>query len=209
MKRTVSKPTGFTLVELLVVISIIAILASFTIATIGFASRYAAMNRAKAEISALQLALESYKIENGDYPRDDANTDSLDAKVDQNALIPNSATSTPVATPYTRASLTLYKELSGDADLNRTLSTTERTTINNKVYFSFKPSMLCPSVKLFPSSTVKAIVDPFGNAYGYSTIGSTAGRTATQGYNPTFDLWSTADVDKTGTTPVAKWITNW
>ena len=207
MKRTVSKPTGFTLVELLVVISIIAILASFTIATIGFASRYAAMNRAKAEVSALQLALESYKIENGDYPRSsdppdykNMAADKLDARVDTNT--------TTSASKYNLASLALYIALSGDINKDGIGGDLDSANQKNKVYFQFKPSMLSPK---YPSVTtpVVAVVDPFRIVYGYSTIGSMATRVQGQGYNPTFDLWSTADVDKTGTTPVAKWITNW
>jgi hypothetical protein len=43
------------------------------------------------------------------------------------------------------------------------------------------------------------VKDPFGNSYGYSTAGPTSG-----GYNPTFDLWSTAN-----STTTAQWVKNW
>ena len=62
------KPDGFTLIELLVVIAIIAILAALVLNTAGFIQKKAARSRAEAEIGALSAALESYKVEYGDYP---------------------------------------------------------------------------------------------------------------------------------------------
>jgi hypothetical protein len=65
-----------------------------------------------------------------------------------------------------------------------------------------------------PSSTnpVIAIRDPFGNSYGYST--KKASDPNANGYNPTFDLWSTAGVAPSPTpappaTQQNLWIKNW
>ncbi len=60
--------SGFTLLELLVVIAIIAILAGLILSTAGFIQKEGARARAKAEVAALEAALESYKADNGDYP---------------------------------------------------------------------------------------------------------------------------------------------
>ncbi len=60
--------SAFTLIELLVVIAIIGILASMILATAGYVQEKAARSRAEAEIAALSAALESYKVDNGDYP---------------------------------------------------------------------------------------------------------------------------------------------
>jgi general secretion pathway protein G len=60
--------SGFTLIELLVVIAIIAILAALVLNTAGYIQKKAARSRAEAEIGALSAALESYKVEYGDYP---------------------------------------------------------------------------------------------------------------------------------------------
>ena len=61
---------------------------------------------------------------------------------------------------------------------------------------------------LFPADQtqpVQYIQDPFGNSYGYSTVQSGDAQT-TLGYNPTFDLWSTAglsnDPPPSGTTAI-------
>jgi len=206
MKHPSTKADGFTLVEILVVISIITILAGLAIAAMGGAQVSAARNRAKAEINGLSLAIESYKIDNGDYPRDAINhvTDVLNATTATSlgALISNGA--------YTPSSVVLYQALSGDTDCNRVLSSTEKAA--GKTYFTFKPSMLYPKAPAGSTTTVTALIDPFRNAYGYSTKNLADvqnGVASPGGYNPTFDLWSTADHDQTGQTPTAAWITNW
>lgn len=66
MKRTL--PKGFTLVELLIVITVIAILAALVLRTAGYVQERGARSRAESEIAALSAALESYKADNGDYP---------------------------------------------------------------------------------------------------------------------------------------------
>ena len=190
MKRHFPQSSGFTLVELLVVISIITILAGLTISTMSYAQNNAARNRAKAEISALSLAIESYKIDNGDYPRDTAGkTDGLDASQNTDAT----------SAAYQAASLVLYKALSGDTNNTRQPIA--------KVYFPFKSNMLYPKAVVGGTTAVQYIADPFRNAYGYSTLGTAT--SGSSGYNPTFDLWSTATSDPTKPAPPAAWITNW
>ncbi len=161
---------GFTLLELLTVMAIIITLAGIILAGVGFAQQKAARERATAEIAGLSTALESYKIDNGDYPRN-STTDGVEAKGAS-------------AAPSTAVSEFLYTSLKGK-------------------YFEFKGDMM-DNGKLDTAS--KYIVDPFGNPYGYSTMGSTANPLATKTfYNPTFDLWSTGGTNN----DVKKWITNW
>ena len=93
-----SKPEAFTLIELLVVIAIIAILAALVLNTAGYIQKKAAKSRAEAEIGALSAALESYKVEYGDYPgatNAAGTTASNNANVLYQALVVSNATLNP------------------------------------------------------------------------------------------------------------------
>ncbi len=178
---------AFTLIELIVVIAIIIILAGLILSTVGYVQKKGARSRAETEIAAMSAAIESYKADNGIYPRDDTTnqyTDTLDARQDTNAT----------ATVYQNASLYLYNSLFGATNGSRTPASGARS------YFVFKPNMLSPADQTL---NVEYIRDPFGNSYGYSTANQ-ADPTTPKGYNPTFDLWSTAN-----STDANQWIKNW
>jgi|SRR5437870_5077367 len=175
---------AFTIIELLVVISIIIILAGLILSTVGYVQKKGARSRAEAEIAAISAALESYKADNGIYPRDATKTDQVD----------------PAASPIPiTATQFLYEQLSGNSATNL------QPISGAKSYFAFKPQMLFGTKDSNGNLTsVSYIRDPFGNSYGYSTLKASGG---TGGYNPTFDLWSIAD-DSSGTNQT-KWIKNW
>src|SRR5207249_6494661 len=173
---------AFTLIELIVVTTVIIILTGLVLSTVGYVQKKGARARAETEIAAMAAACESYKADNGIYPTDASTTEQLNSTTSVNPV------------NYQSSSLYLYKQLSGDATGNRQPS--------GKSYFAFQPNMLLPAPP--STATVIAIRDPFGNSYGYSTRMAATG---SGGYNPTFDLWSTAG----GTTAndVAGWIKNW
>ncbi len=183
---------AFTLIELIVVITIIIILTGLVLSTVGYAQKKGARARAETEIAAMSAACESYKADNGIYPRDNATnqyTDILDARQNFDAT----------QTVYQNASRYLYDALFGATSGSRTPNTGARS------YFVFKPNMLNPADQ---AQNVLFIQDPFGNSYGYSTAyqawveGGSSG--PQKGYNPTFDLWSTAN-----STDPNQWIKNW
>ena len=197
---------AFTLIELVVVFGLIIVLTGLVLSTVGYARKKGARARAETEIAAMSAAIENYKSDNASYPRGPATaipigtvtipaniTDSLDARVKGD---PTSNTDPT----YGETSLYLYTLLSGDSNGTRSPS--------GKSYMTFKPKMLLPSDGTSP---VSAIADPFGNSYGYSTANQV---NSAQGYNPTFDLWSTAGLttNPPGTPPdtiTAQWIKNW
>jgi len=192
MKRTRRFFAAFTLIELMLVISIIMVLAGLTLFTVSSYRYNAKVSLAKNAIAALSLKIEAYRIDNGDVPRSDA-TDVLDARLDTDAT----------SAVYKDASLTLYVEISGDVNLSRTPPSRDSDI---RAYWAFPPWMIPPG------TSVEYLSDPFNNAFGYSTKYSAdvrAGSSDPGGFNPTFDLWCTSDIEQTGTTPRSSWLTNW
>jgi prepilin-type N-terminal cleavage/methylation domain-containing protein len=215
---------GFTLIELLTVMAVIVVLSGLILSVISYVNKKAGRTRAVNEIGAIAAALENYKADNGVYPNDadvssgysKGNTDNLDARTQGDPAT------------YTKAGLVLYRALSGDRNLDRVVDNTDQSlSISGgsqspaldslpTVYYNFTPGMLSPSGG---TGTVTALLDPFGNSYGYSTAyqGDIASGITppTHGINPTFDLWSTtATASKTTDTPTQiqqkqqQWISN-
>src|SRR5216110_3706953 len=167
---SILRKSAFTIIELLVVIAIIIILASLILSTVGYVQKKGARSRAETEIAAMSAACESYKADNGVYPRGQSTsvppsgtpvytvastgTDNLDARAN-----PDSTQKI-----YQDACRYLYEQLSGDTNLDLAVDT------GRKTYFTFKESMLAvikdPNGNTIGLSHIK---DPFGNSYGYST----------------------------------------
>ncbi len=103
---------AFTILELLVVITIIIALAGLILATVGYVQKKGARSRAEAEIAAISAALESYKADNGTYPRS-ADTDNSTQAASVDPAGGNPAN-------FLLACRYLYVALSGDSDGNPT-----------------------------------------------------------------------------------------
>ena len=188
-----SRSLGFTLIELLTVMVIILVLAGLVLSLVGYGQVKAARSKAESEIAAMSSALESYKTDNGTYPRvlptagtatapASSDCDKLDARTDGDPYSTGQGGAT-----YLNASMILYRALTGDYDGRGSDSTTKP----EKTYYSVPES----EQKSDPSN-LKYILDPFGNPYGYSTayqadLETKPTETPTHGYNPTYDLWST------------------
>ena len=233
---------AFTLIELLTVITIILILAGLILGIAGSAQHKAAVSRADGEIHALSVAANNYQIDNGTYPRDTASsaTNATD-KLDALKYYDPASNGTPT---YTAASLVLYQLLGGSYYIVSSGTTSTITLWSSgsgvaqpTVYYPFKDSQLMNSKNVtsgyIDPSTVQAILDPFGFSYGYSTAyqadvdannaTTPPGTTApTHGYNPTYDLWSTAGYSVTSGKPYPTsgtassttnyntlWVKNW
>ena len=178
---------AFTIIELLTVITIISILTGLILATAGYVQKKGARARAESEIAAMSAALESYKADNGIYPRqENGATDLLNARNESNP------------SNYEAASLYLFTQLNGtDPDF--------RQIAEARNYFVFRLQMLAAMRDSNGNLTTVAYVrDPFGNSYGYSTAYQ---YDETSGYNPTFDLWSTGNANPPG--DQNQWIKNW
>jgi prepilin-type N-terminal cleavage/methylation domain-containing protein len=183
-----ARARGFTLIEMLVTMAVIAVLAGLVLGVGGVVQRKGALARAEATIRALSTACEDYKTDFGVYPRN-ADTDALDPRVHGD----------PTSSLYKNASVFLYKSLSGDMDADRRIDPTE-----GKSYYNFAINMLQPTQA--NATTVIAVQDPFGFSYGYSTANQS---NSAKGYNPTFDLWSTSGKTTSPSTTQAQWKKNW
>lgn len=209
--------TGFTLVELLTVVAIILVLAGLLIGVAGNASYKSSFARAQTEVKAMETALESYKADNGAYPRPATVGSSSDALNAQSDNDPGGGNAT-----YAAAGKLLYQALSGVPATGTTYG---------KKYMDFKPGQLNDVAGTGLTATTTPgpntlVVDPFGIPYGYSTRGAyaaeqvqagtlPAANASTYGYNPTFDLWSTGGYGSGGrqyaktNLPAASYNTLW
>lgn len=215
---------AFTLIEMITVIAIIAILAGLVLAVNGVAQKKSALSRADAEIKEMSVAIENYKTDNGGYPQDSSSASTTDTLDPRNASIATDVTNKDGK--VAQSSRFLYEQLSGDTDGDGTIGNGSDTGKNYAPDF-WKPTHVYRDKDSSgaPTGPVKYIMDPFGNPYGYSTAGllveqdyrtqlatnpsaprPVQNSKGTQGYNPTFDLWSCGG-DTTGNS--AKWVKNW
>ena len=77
--------------EMLVVISIIVILAGLTIGGFAFVNQKQARDKAKLQIGLLQLALEDYRSDNGEFPEAKSSSGANQSNKIYRALFPASA----------------------------------------------------------------------------------------------------------------------
>ncbi len=208
------RPSGFTLMELMVVVAIMALLASLTLMGFRFAQITSMRNRTTAFHRSVMSGLENYKSENGEYPR------------------PKKAAQTAQFNSKTYSiggSLMLYQAMSGDGDSEIDIPSSasnsngriEGLEINHVTLKEMPMEMW----KHDPAGYV--LVDGFGHPFQYevpgvntkSQYGSGTARVNTETINNTYDLWSFAE-DETNTTRTTidakksdtisgKWIKNW
>lgn len=101
-----SAPKGFTLVELLVTISILSILAAIGLVTFANVQKIARDGKRTSDLQSAQKAIEIYKAANGSYPAAPANNnlDSIAASSFsghfQGGIVPKDPSTTPLSYKY-------------------------------------------------------------------------------------------------------------
>jgi prepilin-type N-terminal cleavage/methylation domain-containing protein len=101
MKKSIS-PIGFTLIEILVVISIISILATVLYSSFNDARESSRDRALMSEVKSVQLAIELYKAQNGTYPSDTG------------VLVPNFIADLPTSSDSVNAACNIDYEVAGD-----------------------------------------------------------------------------------------------
>ncbi|MCP5543728.1 MAG: type II secretion system protein GspG [Akkermansiaceae bacterium] len=168
---TQRRRNGFTLIELMAVITIIVILAGLVVGGMGFVNERQASEKAKVQIALLSKALEEYKLDNGAYP-----------------ATSNSTTGTQSVTDANGKSSTLFDVLYLDGVKNDT-----------KVYLpELDPDH---NKQGWTSGTSTKILDPWGKEYAYRSAVDKSGKANSRTQNPDFDLWSLGKDGLTNTNP--------
>ncbi|MSU22925.1 MAG: prepilin-type N-terminal cleavage/methylation domain-containing protein [Opitutus sp.] len=160
------RPPGFTLIELVTVMAIIAILAAFSFGAVKGAQQRAALARAKSNLAALGTALEEYKRHYGDYPQL--------AEFAQAALTPTSTTTGP---GITTAQAKLFNCLTGvfgprvftnDGRLNGpNLLDIGKFSLNGTLTATFQVVSTSPPKPPFKQEQNISLLDPWGRRYLY------------------------------------------
>ncbi len=192
--------------ELLVVITLIAVLAAMVLAGAGGILKKIKRDQIKNFMAEIEAGLEDYRVDNGIYP------------LNPNPLDPTSGGSVPgYSGPDGEAVAgagVLYKHLSGDFDEDGLVDDNEKVYVERLDYWSNserdgKAPETVRSVSLGQNSYL--VVDPLGSPLRYlaDPPGYTPAQRQTR--NPTYDLWSIAgaEIDSADFTDQATWITNW
>jgi len=222
---------GFTMVELLVVVIIIAILIGLTLSIVGNVTTSAKKSRASGEVAAMDLALSRFQVDNGFYP---AGT-NISFTVTTPAYYSPNPSSAAATNMYKMANRALFLALTGRTMYNYAGTNTNTyrqyytdlkanqvgdAGLSNTNAASFDPTVQTTyTTNSFSSGSY--FQDPFQNPYGYyynPGTGSNPGYDMAGDvslYNRTSpDIWSTAgETNATFTTAnrylVLRWIHNW
>ena len=160
--KTPSRPhfSGFTLIELMTVITIIILLAGLVVGGMGFVSDRQAKEKARVQIALLSKALEEYKLDNGTYPPTS-----------------NSPTGTNQSTRLYNA---LYLDGAKDSTNTKRIYLPQLDPVTGKQGWTTGSS----------STSSSKIYDPWNNEYCYRTATNSSGAANADTQNPDFDLWT-------------------
>ncbi|MEO6261797.1 MAG: hypothetical protein ABIP32_04710 [Chthoniobacterales bacterium] len=192
---------GFTLMELLVVVAIIMVLAAITLSVAGLVQNTAARARTKTELQMLEVALEKYKSEMGEYP-------TWSIGIDTNTGLPSTSGSVSAVISTNESqnatNVLLLALAPPPPAASNAVAISNIYNPQNKIFFEFPRTMLghgggnASNETVHNTNVTEKFVDPYGSAYGYSYPGR---------MNPSnqFDLWSQAG----NSTNTNAWIKNW
>jgi prepilin-type N-terminal cleavage/methylation domain-containing protein len=192
---------GFTLMELIVVMAIIGVVAGLVMATASSVQKNTRKRKAEAQIGALELALERYKMEFGNYPAPSA-TDKTESFPDGDYVVGGAEM--------------LYQALSGDGT-DAILGVSEggpssgRLGQDGPVFMEMlnaeNKTQNLVAVDRETGEPKYYLRDPYGKPLQYERFDP---NNPSMTHNRTFDLWSFGPGDaKDVKDAEEKWIHNW
>lgn len=98
------KKKGFTIIELLIVMAVIALLVGIAIPAFRAMQNQAKATRAEGDLRVMKLALEKFYVDNLSFPADDANQAQADLLAESDAVLEAN-----VYDPFGSTSTTLYE----------------------------------------------------------------------------------------------------
>ena len=221
-----SRMRAFTLVEMLIVVTIISMLAALTMGGYTFAMRSSKRRLTTGTFEAIKLALERYNTEFGEYPQP--------ANSNQMVQFPPG-----VGTYDTSGASCLYQALTGDGydqikgvtgDAGGGSGGSSDGKVEGVAEIKNKMFVEIPQTIFTRRGTTFMLIDGFGHPFQYlkaaipttptgSGSGSGSSTTTPTTINSTYDLWSYSE-DEVNTTKQSistltdptisvKWIKNW
>ncbi len=216
---------AFTLVEMLIVITIIAILASLTMGAYTYAMRSSKRRTTTGTFEAIKLALDRYQAEFGEFP-EPAGKDQM-----VEFLAGKSYDTSGAACLYQALTGDGYDQIKGVTSPTGSDSSSAASDGKTEGTAEIKNMMLVevPRTIWTRKNGRYIIIDAFGRPFQYikaavaaaGTTGGTGGAAATAAttINSTYDLWSYSEdevnirkksIDTQATPAISiKWIKNW
>ena len=206
-----NRRSGFTLMELMAVVAIMATLAALTMVGFRHAQTTASRNRTAAFHRAIISGLEAYNNDFGEFP-------TPKNPMEMSNFAGRSIVSGGAAM--------LYQALSGDGNDQIVLGTSGATQSNGEVSaqeVQFVKMTDMPREMVMQAGESWVLIDGFNRPFQYTKGPDKArpgqAQSAPETMNPTYDLWSFAESDnfpnnvglseKRDTKLSAKWIKNW
>ena len=184
------KRKAFTLVELLTVMSIIALLVGMVIPALSMAKKKARVVACRATISAMETGLEQFQADNGYYPSSKATYTDTSIELDMNAGVSrlntgaHKLTEALVGYDLQGYQQDHYYEISSIAGANfgKPVDINGNTTIRS----SYLPTDNLKTATLSEIANANSEVSGVGASYGYTAYGSVAhdALDAWSNYNP-------------------------
>lgn len=214
-----SRARAFTLVEMLIVVTIISMLAALTMGGYTYAMRSSKRRLTTGTFEAIKLALERYNTEFGEYPQP--------ANSNQMVQFPPG-----LATYDTSGASCLYQALTGDGydqikgvtgDTGGGSGESSDGKVEGAAEIKNKMFVEIPQTIFTRRGATFMLIDGFGHPFQYlkaaiPAVGAAPATTPTT-INTTYDLWSYSE-DEVNTTKQSistltdptisvKWIKNW